>query len=90
MGVCGIASIPRKIENVFEIRLIERVHPREAVLSAGGVTLSVRVESDAVDRAEMSFDSAELFLENHVKKSGIELAVSGGSGRHFHGVLSSA
>lgn len=74
------------VELEVEVSIVELVHPDVPVLAPAGVSPSVRVELDGVDRTEVSLHPAKLLLEHQVEEPCVELADPGGGGSHLENI----
>src|SRR3954466_3782702 len=54
----------------------------------GTVTCTSRMNSDIIERTEMTPNTSDLLLENFVIESGLELSLSCAGGSNVHGGLS--
>lgn len=58
-----------------------------AVLAAAGITPTVGVEADGVDRTKVPLHPRKLLLEHQVEETRVELPDTRGGCRHVHGLL---
>ena len=75
------------LELEVKVGRVEVVHTHVTVLTTGAVALASGVDSDVVERTEVTTHTANLLLEDLVVEAGLELTLAGRGGGDVHGGL---
>lgn len=81
---------PLHLIHEIKIRLIKMMHPYVPVLATAGVSSTLRINGNGIQRSKVALDTPNLVLKNLVVKARFELALARRCGGHVGSSLASA
>lgn len=79
--------LPLNLVREVKVGLIKLMHTHISILTSRRITLSVRVDGDGVERAEMTTHATNLLLKHLVVEARLEFTLASRSGGDVHGSL---
>lgn len=73
-----------------KVALVKVVHSDIAIFTTTGVSDTLRMDSNGVERTKVTSYSANLIFEDFVVKSGLKFALTSRGGCHIHGSLTTS